>query len=185
MRAFRHAFPDAELLCEEMPPHLQHEAIQNGTLDVGYMPDYHPKHHAGLVYEAVGEWQRVIVMSSDHPLVAEKKLTIEMLADQPLILYSISDVDSHIDAILQNLLGDRLHIAYRIPSTLSILAMAGAGLGVALVPAPLAQVAIPGVVYRVLDSAALTANLMLVSRKDERGGAVRAYLIQARKNIGM
>lgn len=43
--------------------------------------------------------------------------------------------------------------------------MAGAGLGIVLIPAPLAQVAIPGLIYRGLDSKALSANLMLVQRR--------------------
>ncbi|GDX03899.1 LysR substrate-binding domain-containing protein [Buttiauxella sp. A111] len=181
MRSFHHAYPDAELLCQEMAPHLQSEAILSGTLDVGYMPDYQPEHNSALVYESVGEWERVVVMCSDHPLVAENKLTIDMLAHEPLILYSVDDVESHLVAGLHNLLGNKLHIAYRISSTLSVLAMAGAGLGIALVPAPLVQVAIPGIVYRVLDAPELSANLMMVSRINESSGAVLAYLGQVRK----
>jgi len=50
-----------------------------------------------------------------------------------------------------------------------------------MVPAPLAQVAIPGVVYRVLDSKELSANLMMVSRKDEPSAAVMAYLNHCRR----
>ncbi|MDH1612387.1 LysR substrate-binding domain-containing protein [Klebsiella aerogenes] len=103
-----------------------------------------------------------------------------MLANEPLIMYSINDADSELDTQLQKLLGDSLNIAWRISSSLSVLAMAGAGLGIALVPAPLAQVAIPGVIYRGLDSKALSANLMLVSRKDEPSAAVLAYLTHIR-----
>lgn len=50
-----------------------------------------------------------------------------------------------------------------------------------MVPTPLAQVAIPGVVYRVLDSKELSANLMMVSRKDEPSAAVMAYLNHSRR----
>lgn len=180
IRAFHHAYPQAELVCQEMAPHLQHEAINNGMLDVGYMPDYHPEPTSALAYDLIGEWPRVVVMSSDHPLAAKPRVTIEMLAHQPLIMYATHEGHSHFDAALDRLLGDRLHIAHRISSTLSVLAMAGAGLGIALVPAPLTQVAIPGVVYRTLDSAELTANLMMVSRKDACSGAVLAYLATAR-----
>lgn len=124
---------------------LDQAAIQNGTLDVGYMPDYDPGHESTLVYESVGEWGRVVVMSSEHRLADKESLTVDMLAHEPLIMYAINDADSQLDIQLHKLLGDSLHIAYRISSSLSILAMAGAGLGIALVPAPLAQVVIPGV----------------------------------------
>ena len=181
IRSFHQAYPDAELICQELAPQLQHEAIQNGTLDVGYMPDYYPEHESALVYECVGEWSRVVVMASDHKLADKECLTIDMLAHEPMIVYSINDVGSQLDTQLQRLLGDSLNIAWRISSSLSILAMAGAGLGIALVPAPLAQVAIPGVVYRVLDSKELSANLMMVSRKDETSAAVIAYLNHSRQ----
>ncbi|MCS3601926.1 DNA-binding transcriptional LysR family regulator [Buttiauxella sp. BIGb0471] len=181
IRSFHQVYPDAELICQELAPQLQHEAIQNGTLDVGYMPDYYPEHDSALVYECVGEWSRVVVMASDHRLADKERLTIDMLAHEPMIVYSINDVDSQLDTQLQRLLGDSLNIAWRISSSLSVLAMAGAGLGIALVPAPLAQVAIPGVVYRVLDSKELSANLMMVSRKDEPSAAVMAYLNHSRQ----
>lgn len=180
IRSFHQAYPDAELICQELAPQLQHEAIQNGTLDVGYMPDYYPDHDSALVFESVGEWGRVVVMSGDHKLADKECLTIDMLAHEPLIVYSINDADSLLDTQLQRLLGDSLHIAWRSSSSLSVLAMAGAGLGIALVPAPLAQVAIPGVVYRVLDEPELSANLMLVSRKDEPSAAVNAYINHTR-----
>lgn len=182
IRSFHKDYPDAELICQELAPQLQQEAIQNGTLDVGYMPDYDPDHESTLTYESVGEWGRVVVMSSEHRFADKESLTVDMLAHEPLIMYAINDVDSQLDMQLHKLLGDALHIAYRISSSLSVLAMAGAGLGIALVPAPLAQVAIPGVVYRVLDSKELAANLMMVSRKDEPSAAVIAYLNHTRKH---
>lgn len=183
VRSFHQAYPDAEIICQELAPQLQNEAIQNGTLDVGYMPDYYPDHESTLVYESVGEWGRVVVMSGEHRFAYKESLTVDLLANEPLIMYSVNDVDSQLDKQLHKLLGNSLNIAYRISSSLSVLAMAGAGLGIALVPAPLAQVAIPGVVYRVLDSKELAANLMMVSRKGESSAAVLAYLNHTRKYI--
>lgn len=183
VRSFHQAYPDAEIICQELAPQLQNEAIQNGTLDVGYMPDYYPDHESALVYESVGEWGRVVVMSGEHRFAYKESLTVDLLANEPLIMYSVNDVDSQLDKQLHKLLGNSLNIAYRISSSLSVLAMAGAGLGIALVPAPLAQVAIPGVVYRVLDSKELAANLMMVSRKGESSAAVLAYLNHTRKYI--
>lgn len=181
VRSFHQTYPDAEIICHEMAPQIQQEALQNGTLDVGYMPDYYPDHDVFLDYESVGEWSRVVVMPSDHRLAEKESLTIDMLAHEPMIMYSINDADSQLDTQLRRLLGDTLNIAWRISSSLSVLAMAGAGLGIALVPAPLARMAVPGVVYRALDTAELSANLMMVSRKAELSAAVLAYLNHTRK----
>ena len=78
--------------------------------------------------------------------------------------------------MLTQRLGEECHIAYRSGSTLSILAMAATGLGLALIPAPLQQVHIPGLVYRPLNEPNLTANLVLISREQESSASVKAYL---------
>jgi len=78
--------------------------------------------------------------------------------------------------MLTQKLGEQCHVAYRSGSTLSILAMAATGLGLALIPAPLQQVNIPGLVYRPLNEPDFTANLVLISRKQEPSAAVNAYL---------
>lgn len=180
MRAFHQRYPDAELVAQEMAPHLQSEAILAGDIDISYMPDYRSSHHPALAYEIIGEWERFVVMSSTHPLASKKRVTPDMLVNESLILYSSNDADTSLANTLHTLLGHEAHITCRSSSTLSVLAMAGAGLGLALVPAPLTQVAIPGIVYRVLDAPALSANLMLVSRKEENSGAVREYVAQSR-----
>lgn len=80
-------------------------------------------------------------MSSEHRFADKESLIVDMLAHEPLIMYSINDVGSLLDTQLDQLPGDSLNVAYRISSSLSV--MAGAGLGIALVPAPLAQVTLP------------------------------------------
>lgn len=184
MRLFRETYPDAELIVQEMAPHLQNDAILSGLLDVGYMPDYRAAHSAALNYECVGEWERVVAMSDAHPLSHRETLSVDLLAGEPLIFYSTNDNDTFLAETLHRLLGHEPKITHRISSTLSVLAMAAAGLGLALVPAPLAQVSIPGVVYRRLEASELAANLMLVSRKEESGGGVQAYLALARQING-
>lgn len=41
LRAFRQAYPDAELVVCEIAPLLQADAILSGQLDIGYTPDHH------------------------------------------------------------------------------------------------------------------------------------------------
>jgi transcriptional regulator, LysR family len=117
-------------------------------------------------------------MPDDHPLTAQTDVTLVMLADMPLILYDAYDANEHLSIVLQQEWGSRSVIAYRTGSSLNVLAMAAAGLGLALVPLPLGQVNVPGLVYRPLNAPALTANLMLISRQGETSAAVKAWLVQ-------
>jgi hypothetical protein len=53
---------------------------------------------------------------------------------------------------------------------------AAAGTGVAVVPAPTECVTLPELVYRPLDDALSSVELMTISRPDELSGPVRAFL---------
>lgn len=180
LRTFHRTYPEVELIVREMAPQLQADAILAGQLDIGYTPDHRKVHDPALVAERIGYWERRVAMSDDHPLAHEPQLTVAMLAAEPLIFYDALDVDEHLFDMLSQILGHPPNIAHRTGSTLSVLALAAAGLGLALVPEPLELVPIPGLVYRVLDEPELAANLMLISRTGETNGAACAFLALAR-----
>lgn len=185
LRAFRRTYPDAELVVNEVAPLQQADAIMAGQLDVGYTPDHHKIHDAALMAEQIGVWHRQVAMADDHPLAAQASLTIDMLAGQPLIFYDAHGADESLYTALTEIMGHAPHIAHCTASTLSVLALAAAGQGLALVPDPLQHVNIPGLVYRPLDAPELSANLMLISRQQENKGAVQAFLHIARENAGV
>lgn len=176
LRRFHQRYPDAELTIEEVGPQEQVEAILAGHLDIGYTPAHSNTVGPELAVRRIGDWEMLVALPEDHALVAHECLTIAMLAGQPLVLYEAHDVHEHLFMLLTQKLGDRCHIAYRAGSTLSTLAIAATGLGLALIPAPLQQVHIPGLVYRPLKEADLTANLVLIGRAQETRASVKAYL---------
>ena len=176
LRLFHRRFPDAELMIQEVGPQEQVEAIRGGHLDIGYTPAHSNVSAPDIAVRRIGDWEILVAMTEDHPLTQQASLTIDMLAGHPLILYDAHDAHEHLFIMLTRRLGEACQVAYRSGSTLSILAMAATGLGLALVPAPLQQVHIPGLVYRPLNEPDLTANLVLISREQEPGEAVKAYL---------
>ena len=117
-----------------------------------------------------------MAFADDHPLASHTCISPEQLAGEALILYEAHDIHERLFLLLKERMGDRLNIAQRSSSTLSVLAIAAAGLGVALIPAPLEQVHIPGLTYRPLDDIELSANLMLISRGQEPSAAVKAFI---------
>ncbi|ECC1694560.1 LysR family transcriptional regulator [Salmonella enterica subsp. salamae] len=181
LRAFRKAYPDAELVVREVAPLLQADAILAGQLDVGYTPDNRKAHDHALKAEQIGLWHRLVAMADDHPLTVHASLTVRMLADESLIFYDTHGADESLYTTLTAMLGHVPKVAHCTASTLSVLTLAAAGLGLALVPEPLSHVSIPGLVYRSLDTTKLSANLMLLSRQKENNGAVNAFLRMARE----
>lgn len=175
LRAFRKAYPDAELVVREVAPLLQADAILAGQLDVGYTPDNRKAHDHALKAEQIGLWHRLVAMADDHPLTVHASLTVRMLADESLIFYDTHGADESLYTTLTAMLGHVPKVAHCTASTLSVLTLAAAGQGLALVPEPLSHVSIPGLVYRSLDTTKLSANLMLLSRQKENNGAVNAF----------
>lgn len=181
LRLFRKQYPDVEMILQEVPAQQQVEAILAGRQDIGYTPDHSKTMTAGIKVQRIGDWDILVALSDEHPLAAHAQFSVEMLAGQPLILYDAHDTHENLYLLLSQQLQNQLQIAHRSDSTLSVLAHAAAGLGLALVPAPLQQVNIPGLVYRRLNAPALTANLLLISRDEETSGAVNAFLSLARQ----
>ena len=180
LRGFHRAYPDVELTLGELAPHLQAEAILEGRLDVGYCSSLDFGFDPRLRAETIGRWPMVLALPSDHRLAARRRLTLGALAGEAFILYAPDDDQESPLARLRGLLGSDMHVAHRVSNTLSVLAMVGAGLGIALVPQPLEPVAIPNLSYRPLVGAPVLAELVLLSRAAETSGAVRAFVDMAR-----
>lgn len=174
--AFRAAYPEAEVILRELAPQQQVEAIQNGQLDLAYAPSHGSQPvDSGLLFERIGTWPLVAALPEDHPLSSQPTLRASMLGAESLIVYAANDADEYVLAELRKALG-REPKTQRTTSTLSVLALVASGMGVAMVPATMMQVSIPELAYRKLDDVELQTDLLLISRVNEIGGAVRAFL---------
>lgn len=180
LRAFRDAYPDAELVVEEVAPSRQGEALLAGQLDIGYTPAQVVGEAVPLRLEPVGRWPLLMAMERSHRLATEPLLTAAMLRDEPMILYAADPHDLSLENSLREALGGSLKVAHRAANSLTVLALAAAGLGLALVPEPLVQVALAQLVYKPLAIAGMHTELSMLSRPDETSGAVNAYLALAR-----
>lgn len=103
-------------------------------------------------------------------------MSVAALADEPFIFYAADGDDEGQLAILRRVLGRAPRIVHKVSSTLSVLALAGAGLGVALVPAPLSRIAAPNIVYRKLAGNVPGTELVVLCRIGGEWGAVQQYL---------
>jgi DNA-binding transcriptional LysR family regulator len=179
LRAFREKYPAVHIELVEMAPHLQGESILAGELDVGYSPGLGLPSHSDLAAEAIGEWPFMLAMADDHPLAKKKRISLRMLAAEPLIHYATAEGDAGLPAMRERT-GMALNLVRRESSTLSVLAFAATGAGIALVPESVENIAIPHLSYRPLAGRELTADLLLLSRVSETNGVVMAFLSVAR-----
>jgi DNA-binding transcriptional LysR family regulator len=182
MRAFNAAYPQVEIELQELAPQWQSEAILAGKIDVGYCPQMGIEFDSQLSSALIGDWPMVIALAKDHPLASAELLTREMIANQPLIVYSTGKADGGQLAQLERALGSPPRIAHQVSSTLSVLMLAAAGQGIALVPSTFEQVPLPGLLYKPLENFSLRANMILLHRTQESTGSVKAWLALTRSN---
>ncbi|UTH76651.1 LysR substrate-binding domain-containing protein [Chromobacterium sp. IIBBL 290-4] len=175
--AFHAAWPDVAVDMHEMAPAAQLEALLAGRLDVGYCPQLGYPLPAGLKARSAGSWHWEVAMGGQHPLAARRALRVADLREQPFIVYAADSDDEGQLRMLRQLLGCEPRIAYKVGSTMSVLALAAAGLGLALVPAPVRKIAAPNLAYRKLaERSPLVSELSAISRAGGEWGAARRYL---------
>ncbi|WP_454805380.1 LysR substrate-binding domain-containing protein [Paraburkholderia fungorum] len=179
MRALHASHPAVGLELIEIAPHLQFEAIIADKIDVGYSPHFGLQLNDQLNAEKIGEWPMIVAMADTHAFARRKRVPLAAIAAEPLIVYAPDDGEDSA-VLLRRQYGFEVEVAHRVSSTLSVLALAAAGMGVALVPASLDKVNIPHLIYRPLTDSELSADLLLLSRKQETDAAVRAFISLAR-----
>jgi LysR family transcriptional regulator, cys regulon transcriptional activator len=94
---FRTAFPDVRIALQQSAPEHIAEWVLSGKADIGIATEGLSRFD-GLVSFPCYEWHHVIVVPNDHPLRKANSVTLELLAEHPLITYDIGFTGrSHID----------------------------------------------------------------------------------------
>ncbi|WP_219094238.1 LysR substrate-binding domain-containing protein [Pseudomonas sp. UMAB-40] len=177
---FHRQFPEAEITLREASAQQQAEAILAGELDVGYCPTFDLGVHADLRVERIGAWPWVVAMSGEHPLAKRKAVRCADLMDETFVVYSAHGAEAPQLTFLRHILGKEPKVAHYAGSTLAVLTIASAGLGLGLVPAPLSTLVFQNIQYRPLAGVSATADLVLIYRTKETSGAVKQFLTLAR-----
>jgi DNA-binding transcriptional LysR family regulator len=133
LRLLRRRLPTAELLLEEAPAATVREAVLEGRLHVGvWITTAGGDEDARLAETVLRREPLCVALASDHPLARLELLDDEALAATPRI-------------------GDGAR--WRVNSPRTLLALAAAAEGYALVPAPAAEPLPPGLTLRPLAGA--------------------------------
>ncbi len=142
LEVFHGRYPQARIELRELVPRAQGEAILSGELDVGYSPGFGAVVHPDLRADRIGTSPLVVAMSDRHRLADRSTVPFRDLGAELLLVYSEGgEDDSTVDDLKAQLGGHPPDCFRHLSSTLSVLAMASAGLGVALVPAQTAHIA--------------------------------------------
>lgn len=134
-------------------------------------------------FETIQHERFVVALSDSHPLAKQKSVRINALANEPLIVPPLQPGWGYADSIFQIFrdYGIVPRIAQEATGALAVVTLVAGGFGVALVPASLSNLRLPGLTYRPVRGRCRTSDLTLVWQRDSRASTVRAFLEVVKK----
>lgn len=89
VRRFIERHPRVRLSFHEGSPDQIVELVATGTVDLGIITESHPTFE-NLVMLPCYQWNRGVITPADHPLLADKQLTLEAIARHPIVTYDFA-----------------------------------------------------------------------------------------------
>lgn len=183
--SFKLAYPEVDLELTELSPLPQVQAVLSGHLDAGYASAFQYAQEQELAVDRIAAWPWILAMRSSHPLVGKAAVSAKALHGEAFVVYAANAADDGHVRILRQLLGQEPRVLHHVPDTLTVLTLAAAGVGLALIPASLETINIPNIAYRPLADFQVRSDLVLVSRRNEPSPAVRRFVEIARAPGGV
>jgi DNA-binding transcriptional LysR family regulator len=181
VRAYAQRYPDVELeVRSEMLTPPQVTALLDGSISVGLLRP--PVNADGLVVEVVREEPLVVLLPVSHPKAGQVHLDLSDLRDEDFISYPSSPPSSVFLTFTAacRQAGFTPTVRQEVSETSSLVALVAAGLGVALAPASVRHLRIPGVTHRPLRHPETMLSLALAYKTGPVPPIVRGYLETAR-----
>jgi DNA-binding transcriptional LysR family regulator len=181
IRAYKQRFPGVTLeVRSDLLTPVQVAGLLDDTISVGLLRP--PVNADELVVEIMREEPLVALLPVTHPLASRVDLDLFDLRDEDFISYPSSPPASVFltatAACQQAGFTPRVH--QEVADTSSLVALVAAGLGVALAPASIRHMRIPGATHRPLRGPAPTMTLALAYKAGPVPPVVRGYLETAR-----
>jgi len=184
IRSFRRAYPKVELLLAELNTVQLLEQLRHRAIDAVFIRPG-PKPPEGLTVTPLADDAMMVVLSTGHRLANEYAIPLSALGNESLILHSRAlgpDLhDEIIDACRRA--GFEPIIGQVAPQITSIANLVAVEMGVSIVPAPLSNVRVPGVVFLPIIGDAPRARLALVTHPDDQSAVTRNFRSQVRATV--
>jgi DNA-binding transcriptional LysR family regulator len=167
IKRFRAAAPDVELGLSELITVQQAEALKAGRIDVGFgrlqLDD------PAIASEVLMEEPVVAAFSAGHRLCARKRVSLAMLADEPIVLYPARPRPSYADEVLKAFRsrGLGVSVAMEANELQTAIGMVAAGVGAALVPESVKRLHRDDVSYRTLVDQGVVSPIIMNCRSGD------------------
>ena len=185
LKAFKAARPGVALALREMLSPEQATALAAGELDFGLLlpPVAHPI--SGELEHLVMQSERfVAALPARHPAARRRgRLALRELSGEAFVMVPRDIAPGLYDIVagLAARAGFSIQVAQEAIQMQTVVSLVSSGLGVAIVPASIANLGRRGVVYRELADAHPRLDLWLAWRRGALGATARDFLVHARR----
>jgi DNA-binding transcriptional LysR family regulator len=179
VQRFRAAGPNVEIELHERPTVEQQRAVRAGVTDVGFVRPPLDEDEE-LRVEVVMRERTVAALPVGHPLAALRRVPLRRLAAEPFVLFPRSQAPGFHDLVISSVAaaGAPPQVVQDAPEMLTIIGLVAAGIGVSVVPASVARLALDGVTYRPIAGAP-RAELAAITRAGDDSPLTRAFISHA------
>jgi DNA-binding transcriptional LysR family regulator len=178
LRRVRSAYPEVEFRLREMTTAEQTEALQDRTLDVGFVrpPLYDPR----LVTKTLLQEEFVLVLPEAHPLCQVGHVELKDVADERFILYPRQLGPGLYDPVVSACqeAGFSPNVVQEANQMHTILSLVLAGFGIAFVPEGAKALRWEGVVYKRLASNVPRTTIALAWNLENRSTTLSSFVGQ-------
>ncbi|MFI6514690.1 LysR substrate-binding domain-containing protein [Spirillospora sp. NPDC050679] len=176
LRRFRDRYPGVELGLRELPSARQVEELVAGTLDVGIL--YAPVHRDELETREFSRGRLLAVLPRTHPHAHRDPLPLALLADEAFVLFP-RELGPALNAAVTGAAraaGFEMRVVQEAVQMQTIVGLVAAGIGVSVVPWPVAAGARrDDVVFRRLVPDVTGVPLHLAWRRGDANPALRGF----------
>ena len=177
VRRFRRERPEVEVVLSEQNSDEQIDLITRERLDIGLL---HPplKSERGLEIETLIMEPLVAALPENHPLALRRSIRLPALAGEPWILFP-KGVASRLHEVVMMACTDAGFSPRVIQEALklsTIMSLVASGLGVSLVPQPLARLGLPRIVCVPLAGQRPSLPLALIWRRGDDNPVLAPFM---------
>jgi len=177
VRRFRLERPDVEVVLSEQNSDEQVELITHARLDVGLL---HPplRSELGLEIETVLVEPLVAALAENHRLARRRKIELAALADEPWILFPRAIASRLYEVVMLACTGAGFspRVVQEANKLSTIMSLIASGLGVSLVPQPLARLSLGRITCVPLGAQGPLLPLALMWRRQDANPTLVPFL---------
>jgi DNA-binding transcriptional LysR family regulator len=181
LNKFRERFPKIHLILREMTTEQQLKALYEKQIHIGFFRS--KQNNEILSSEVCSKESLRLVLHQDHPFASLPEIPLQLLIDEPFILFPRHLGPNFYDLIIRYFWdhGVSLNVVQEAIQMQTIVNLVATGMGVSVVPSSVESYKRSGVIYKKIQENTPKVNLYVGWRQDEKSALVDHFLTVVRE----